>query len=388
MRKMPKKAKRAKKRRERKSPADTDRKPLREDRLKAGVQDAINGWHQHEQMLKVMETAANEDPIYASKRLLEASERKQRLYARYIRLRFGLEVRATEGNVSVFVTKVSKQGVRIVGRGGYNPAADLVEVRPERKPRNLREAALFSDLLWEYVVAGLAARAMVEVGGDVWDAGYDDEVVAWIVCQIFLKINRNRFVFSGASTQQEVSPHKRLREVNIAILSGWVGSKISLRKNKTLSAALAEQDGKPFDVLRQELPAATLLGWGAAQRDGTTKKLVSRVTRFLVKELGRETVIRRAKVRDTHLEEAGAMSRGLVISGHDEDLEKFEVEETLRHWIEKVEFSDRERQVYELDMRTDFDTKAIARELTLVESTVRGLRRRYQDKLRKVQKSA
>jgi DNA-binding CsgD family transcriptional regulator len=57
--------------------------------------------------------------------------------------------------------------------------------------------------------------------------------------------------------------------------------------------------------------------------------------------------------------------------------------EQLRIWVEKANFSELEARVHDLDMRTEYDTKTIARALDLKGDTVRVLRKRYTDKLRK-----
>ena len=73
----------------------------------------------------------------------------------------------------------------------------------------------------------------------------------------------------------------------------------------------------------------------------------------------------------------------------DEDIENFELAETMRQqrsqleeWVERTKFSERERQVYELDKRTNFNTIAIARELGIPAKKVRDYRSRYVVKLR------
>ena len=63
----------------------------------------------------------------------------------------------------------------------------------------------------------------------------------------------------------------------------------------------------------------------------------------------------------------------------------FERQEAARQAItelaERAALSEGERRVFELDMLTDHDTKAIARELDRSPSTVRGWRKRYRDKM-------
>lgn len=85
---------------------------------------------------------------------------------------------------------------------------------------------------------------------------------------------------------------------------------------------------------------------------------------------------------------AGGLDGGV---GADEpDLEEFTLREDMRReleqlriWVEKAGFSEREAQVHKLDMRTGYDAKAAARALDLKADTVRVLRKRYTDKLRK-----
>lgn len=74
----------------------------------------------------------------------------------------------------------------------------------------------------------------------------------------------------------------------------------------------------------------------------------------------------------------------------DDDLLEFERQETLRQnrgqlkaWIESAGFSERETQVYESDVRTNFDTIAAARETGVSEKKARDYRSRYVAKLRK-----
>jgi hypothetical protein len=236
--------------------------------------------------------------------LLERTDRHRRLCGRYLRLRFGTEVQATEDDdTRAIVTEFSEGKLRVVGRGDWNPIAALLPVRPERYPRNLGESALYEDLLQRYALAAFTVRAMLEAGWDVKEAGYNDEDMTWVTCQVFLSIIRLRVLFSAASMEQDSGSQPVQRERHTAILAGWVGSKISLKRNKWLSSALADQGERPFDTLLRELPAATIIGWATAGREGPADNLINSVTRSLEK-LGREAVISDHKVRDEPLEEA------------------------------------------------------------------------------------
>ena len=70
-------------------------------------------------------------------------------------------------------------------------------------------------------------------------------------------------------------------------------------------------------------------------------------------------------------------------------LEEFEHQETLQQeieqlkgWVESAQFSGREEQMYELDMRTNFDTAAAAHEMGVAEKKARDYRSRYLAKLK------
>lgn len=385
---MPKKSKKSNKKRKLKPSADSNHKSEQGKRLNNVVRAASAEERQYEKKLKSIEAAAEKDPVGTFLQLEEFTDRQRRLYMRYARLRFGAEVHATEGNAQALVTEIVEDELRLVGRGTYKPIASLSVVRPECWPRNLGEHALLLNLLASYAVADFAQRAMIQVGYDVHEAGYNVDDMNWVMCQVFVHIYRNRFVFLGIFMEQESGLPSGLREEATGRLAGWVASKISLNTNHRLYYPLAEQGQKPFDALLGELPAATLVEWEAARREGLLKDFKNLVIHS-VEELGREALIRSGKVLDTSFVDVGGASASNITAGEDEDLEEFELRETLRqqldqlpYWIEKAKFSERQRQVYELDMQTNYDTEAIARELDIDPDTVRQHRMRYTDKLR------
>jgi hypothetical protein len=161
---VPKRSKKSKKRRKPKPSTVPKRKAVQGERLNALVRGALTDWQKHEKMLKCIEAGASVDPEYAALRLVESADWKWRKCAQYVRLRFGTELRATEGDELALITEISGGKLRIVGHGGYQPVAALVTVRPERRPRNLREVAQFEDLVTEYTLAAFSARAMIGVG--------------------------------------------------------------------------------------------------------------------------------------------------------------------------------------------------------------------------------
>lgn len=390
MDKMSKNSKRSKKPLKRRSSTVADHNPPQDERMVATVRAARDKWRSDEQALRAIEAAASVDPVGVAERLVEFADWERRRHARYARLRFGAEVRAT-GDDQAFATSISGGRILSIRWTGYKAIAALSVARPKCWPRNLHEEAYLDELLAAYEIADLAHHAMIDVGWDVKEAGYTVEDMAWTMCQIFVRIYRHRFVFSGVGMEEESGLPPRLRELHTALTAGWVASRISLKKAKQLSAALAKERGGAYQTLLRELPTATFIGWADARHK---KDLVSSVTRSL-KKLGREAVIRPGKVRDAPLEEASVTPVSLGASGEDEDLVEFELRETLRQqhnqlhqWIEKAGFSQREQRVYELDMQTDFNTKTIARELGINAGTVRQYRKRYHDKLREVHEAS
>ncbi len=173
------------------------------------------------------------------------------------------------------------------------------------------------------------------------------------------------------------------RKLLVAMLTGYVGARISLVHGKRLATVMGEENTDPRERLRRELPGAVMDGWGETRNSNIP--LLSRVDRLLSKT-GSESA---RLARDGKLAETLSSSENML-GGSDEDLAEFERQETLRQelkrlegWIKSAKFSEREAQVYELDMQMDYDTAAIARKLSIDTSTVRQYRKRYQDKVRK-----
>jgi hypothetical protein len=162
-------------------------------------------------------------------------------------------------------------------------------------------------------------------------------------------------------------------------LIGLVRSKF--RMTGSVKYALSGDLGKwPQASLEEKLPGATLLAWDDIERDNGSGTLLNRVERYL----------------ETEAQEAPKAYRiaekrpGYFPSKYtDDSLAQFEAIE-IRHqranalprWIEKAALSEQERQVYELDQQTGFDTKFIACELGITEGHVRVVRTNYKNKIR------
>lgn len=176
-------------------------------------------------------------------------------------------------------------------------------------------------------------------------------------------------------------------------LAGWSLSNVSLRGKAggSLRRALGtDPEETQYARFLKELPGATQIAledWSKAGEplrpagDGY-KSLVRRVAGLLERS-GSEAATKPNKVTDLDLSRRD-------YGGGDDLLEEFEAEETLRadlgrlkDWVEKASLSEQERQVYELDMQTDYNATVAAQQLHIPEGQVRAVRKRYHDKLRK-----
>ena len=183
---------------------------------------------------------------------------------------------------------------------------------------------------------------------------------------------------------KEAQPLSDLRREKAENLAGWVGSHINLGVNKRLSDALSEDSsskGEAFGKLLDELLPTTLIAHDQLQAEeglisapGSGKtNLVSRV----------ETLIEKLGHQSTKLSREGKLDNSPVEQMPAAADESVEESDTLHYLVEKAKFTTHQAQVFELDMKTDHDTKAIAHELDVDSGTVRVLRKRYRDKLRK-----
>lgn len=160
--------------------------------------------------------------------------------------------------------------------------------------------------------------------------------------------------------------------------------------------AIAEAEGKtPDEVLRELIPGEA---WGAMhelltmprERKITGAELLNELKNRVAREVERTRLLRGQRTQGEKVSE-GAPDKVELLGEEDQLIGEFERRETLQQefnalkgWVEKAKFSEREAQVYEMDMRTDHNTAVIARQLGIGEDTVRQYRKRYRDKIRKV----
>jgi hypothetical protein len=162
-------------------------------------------------------------------------------------------------------------------------------------------------------------------------------------------------------------------------LIGLVQSKF--KKTESINYALSGDLGKsPTASLNEKLPGATLLAWEDIERGNGSGTILNRVERYLETEAQEAPkAYRIAEKRPGHFWSEDT----------DDSLAQFEAVEVMRQrfnalprWIEEAALSPQERQVYELDQQTDFDTKIIARELGITEGHVRVVRSNYLNEIR------
>jgi len=159
--------------------------------------------------------------------------------------------------------------------------------------------------------------------------------------------------------------------------------------------AIAEAEGKTRDgILRELIPGEV---WGAMrevlslprEEKITGAELLNELKNRVVREIEHARLLQGRRAQGEKLSE-GSTGEVELLGEEDELLEEFERRETLQQelnvlqsLVEKVKFSEREAQVYKMDMRTDSNTALIARELDIDAATVRQYRKRYLDKMRK-----
>jgi hypothetical protein len=235
------------------------------------------------------------------------------------------------------------------------------------------------------------------------------EAVGALVDKIGLYILQNMLytwerclVFEAGINMQEM-PTKRLREVGRDILTAWARENIRLtgREGGRLRRALGNEGflHAQEELLMRELPGTVTLAWKDLQPTEPLRStgrgetnLVRRIAR-LIEDAGNEETKRPGKlVQETFgvaaTQDKEGRSTEHLGAAEDELIEEFELRETLRQetgalreWLEKAKLSEQERQVYELDMQTDHDTRAIARKLSITKDHVRVVRSNYRGKI-------
>jgi hypothetical protein len=175
---------------------------------------------------------------------------------------------------------------------------------------------------------------------------------------------------------QKAFPKAARREALAEALVGYFDGQLNSNPKYRLGRALQDER----QALSDALPAEALAVWADRGVD-ELKVLRNRISEHL-QQLGRES-----SFKDKNL---GASSTMPDKGYNDELLEEFELEETLRQqlteleeWTKQARLSKQQNKVRELDVSTNFDTEAIARELDISAGHVRKVRHDYLKQIRK-----
>ena len=338
-------------------------------------------WRTWYKAIERAEQVANQVPARSAHILYEEIlAPKIRDHARSLRRHFGIQMTFAGKGTVVEAQRCPKSLYDAVTRGPFGP----VDVTDGKDGEHVRHSQVHLDKLpsvsedegfrelFYYRMFELPAMTML---GAAWHAERNGEDPDRAACQAYFDWIRFLPALVGAmSMEPHYSPATR-RSAS-ADFTGWLATQISLRKAKSLNAALSDgTSGSPFDKLLQELPAAAHIEWS----DGNGMK------RF-------DTLVRRVGRRMTN---EGRRVNAMPIDGSQEtypgeddtSLARFEAREAVRQELRELRnrarLSELEEAVLELDLQ-EYDTKDIAKKLARAESTVRVVRMRYRNKLREL----
>ena len=339
--------------------------------------EAVEWWRRYEELSKEFEQAANRDPAAFAKSVFDymaAVCQECHDYQDYLHNRFGVEY---VGCVGVNEFRFRKSRV----------------VDPNHAPRTRDERFLYEAARNELLKWGVFFDELLRA---IDEAERNDANVERAMCEAFLRYWRSVPALYGTDMISGNSP--LVKQAGTLALSGWLGSQIRLSSSKdpgspTRTKRALDDEGV---TLFEALPPATILSFPEMEPDeplrppgGRRKSLVSRVSDHIAKQ-GREATVKLGQIAEEPSDEAVVQDLLAI-----EEIEEFEARETARQqlgaledWVEKAEFSKREAQVYELDMMTGRNTKAIAQKLQITDGQVRHHRKGYRDKLRTVRAAA
>ena len=239
-------------------------------------------------------------------------------------------------------------------------------------------AVFFVSLYMDYEMTFMVMKSAYR-RPDIWGVS-----VAECVCELYAQMlrERPRRMFAAIETVQQKFPRVARREALAEALSGYFVTQLSSKPEYRMGRALLSEKSVEetlHQALLRELPAEALAAW--AERGRKELKELKEQISGRIERLGPESLFKE-KLADLpagmpEKEEADVL------------LEEFEHQETLRQeveqlkgWVESAKFSGREEQMYELDMRTNFDTAAAAHEMGVSEKKARDYRSRYLAKLK------
>jgi DNA-binding CsgD family transcriptional regulator len=305
-------------------------------------------------------------PELAAYRVLEIVLSERRLWRRFLRRRFHMQVVNTDGDD------------HLVG----------IKNAPVGKSSLLEEwiflYAVQQHARWELsyrVMIERSVKALDELEGWHWS---DDRKRYWAslaALEGFILAQRMTDDLMSLTIQPE-SIDPRHRELVAAILTGQVEEKISLSQNKRLKATLREQGGNAQTELQKMLPAAVMEEWGRAESEllaGKHSGFRSRITRNL----------ERSGIESRYLERLGKLSssESSEVAEDTDDLSNFERREEARQQLDSLEksvtLSKQQAEIWQR-LRQGMEIAEIASELEIPRQQVSTQKARIKRKMQKV----
>lgn len=181
----------------------------------------------------------------------------RRLYRRYFRCRFGIDIRCPERE--------------------HDPRRHGAHITPYEQLSAL--VALHYYLFYECLFRALCSATLeaVEVGDDPLEAAK----AAVIRCF--------QAGPAWAGVDMMSIPHPQQRAGATQLLAAWVATKVSIKRAKRLRQALSQSDKRAFPALLEELPGATFLAWIGTQPVSDLHDFVSRVVQILEENASSDT---------------------------------------------------------------------------------------------------
>jgi hypothetical protein len=321
---------------------------------------------------------------------------KQEKLQSHLRKRFGIELEDPVGDES------RRARIRVVNRE-----------RARRGLKTLEDVAEFRDayiLLMTYNTARWEMERATRVGNAAWLAKQAN--ARWwarfgVACPVlppshastaalaaYFYVMRTFPIMYAPLIQQTDEPSglSQLPGAVVGMLAALVRSQ--LKVHGRLGGALATE-GKPQEVLLRVLPGAVADELGRLNAAAAGKEEDDAYLEDLrqIKDDGRRDVVRvltNRVARQIEARMAKEASPGPEQGITDGDLEQFEQDETLRQeiaglqeWTVRALLSEQQKQVHDLDMETDHDTKTIAATLGISPDQVRKVRHDYRVQIRK-----
>ena len=345
-----------------------------DNQLSAKVHDSLADWHALRKLDDEFKRLADEYPAEAAQQLLFVAGEWYLRSRRDLYSDFGMRVGLTDPYLRVVEPEFAPRDADDLLAAIRNPGG----IPAFRKGRRLRSGSAFSKECFIAIRNALLYKALHVA---TMQAKEDEDPVRAVLATFhgFLAV-----VSAGwfGSVSEESWEYPELRDLALAMLTGWVVSRTSLHANKRLKRVLSSGTHvEAFRELLRQAPDATFSEWVDG---GGLAGLVSLRTRVAgnIEKLGRE-----AEIKSNTVELGGGLEEAHPYLGQDDDgLTDFEARETaqqeLRKLVDFASLSESEARVMELELG-GLDADEIARSMGNKATTVRVFKSRYRAKIRK-----